>query len=173
MQTGKMRLTLAFIASQALLGCATDGASGHADVLSVTSWTLVTSDGQQPLRLSAADDPPSPMAKPGQSPQTSTMLLCGSRRVRLAPEGDTLQLRVGDEVFTMHPTVSASGARYVAALDSTTSLWSKGDRATLVIRGQTYPECTPMPALPKRPGSMASSGMPQPETVADGRTEDG
>ncbi|MBK7673637.1 MAG: MliC family protein [Candidatus Accumulibacter sp.] len=52
-----------------------------------------------------------------------------------------MQLSVGGETFAMRQVEAASGARYVAVDDATSSFWSKGDRATLVIRGQAYPTC--------------------------------
>jgi len=42
--------------------------------------------------------------------------------------------------------VAASGAKYAAADDSTTTFWSKGDRAMLVLRGRPLPQCTPVKA---------------------------
>ena len=48
---------------------------------------------------------------------------------------------LGGEIFAMQQIEAASGARYVAVDDATTSFWSKGDAATLVIRGQAYPSC--------------------------------
>ena len=41
----------------------------------------------------------------------------------------------------LKPAKSASGALYVAPGDDSTRFWSKGERATLTIQGQTYPEC--------------------------------
>ena len=37
--------------------------------------------------------------------------------------------------FDLRPVTVASGAKYVAVTDSTTSFWNKGDRGTLVIKG--------------------------------------
>jgi membrane-bound inhibitor of C-type lysozyme len=37
---------------------------------------------------------------------------------------------------------AASGAKYEAEGDPATTFWSKGDKATLTIRGQALPECT-------------------------------
>ncbi|HYQ92369.1 MAG TPA: META domain-containing protein, partial [Candidatus Competibacteraceae bacterium] len=55
---------------------------------------------------------------------------------------NVMQLTVGEETFAMQPVKTASGAKYEAVGDPTTTFWSKGNRATLVVRGQTYPECT-------------------------------
>jgi uncharacterized membrane protein len=38
---------------------------------------------------------------------------------------------------------TASGAKYEVEQDSSTSFWSKGANATLVVKGKTFPECTP------------------------------
>jgi heat shock protein HslJ len=51
---------------------------------------------------------------------------------------------VGDETYDLRRAVSASGARYVALADPTTSFWSKGDRGMLEVAGKTYPECVPV-----------------------------
>jgi heat shock protein HslJ len=60
-----------------------------------------------------------------------------------------MQLTIGNATFEMRPVEAASGARFVAAGDPTTTFWSKGDRATLVVRGQKFPECTRVEAEPK------------------------
>lgn len=73
---------------------------------------------------------------------------CGQLGIRLAAaEGDGLALTVGKETLQLVAAESASGALYVAESDDTTRFWSKGDRATLTIRGQAYPECLAAGAL--------------------------
>jgi heat shock protein HslJ len=50
-------------------------------------------------------------------------------------------LTVGGEVFEMRPVEAASGTRYEAMNDPTTTFWNKGDRSTITVRGRTLPEC--------------------------------
>ena len=67
---------------------------------------------------------------------------CGGRQVELSPEGDGALLTADTRVFELHRTGAASGARYDAPGDpSGTFFWDKGDMATVVVQGDTYPEC--------------------------------
>jgi heat shock protein HslJ/uncharacterized lipoprotein YbaY len=72
-------------------------------------------------------------------------LLCGERAARVGTvrrgDGDVLRLVVGADRYELHGVVSASGALYEAVYDPTTQLWDKGDRATLTVRGEAWPEC--------------------------------
>jgi len=83
--------------------------------------------------------------KPYDPAAFSAPLLCGNRRANVGVGRvggrDILQLTVGDEHFELYQVVTASGARYEALTDATTSVWFKGQRATLTVRGETYPEC--------------------------------
>ncbi len=67
---------------------------------------------------------------------------CGDQVVTLDTAGDTLHLSIGAIRHVMGPVVAASGAKYAAVADSATTLWTKGDRATLVVGGLAYPECS-------------------------------
>jgi heat shock protein HslJ len=58
------------------------------------------------------------------------------------------RLTIDGEHYELEQAVSASGARYEAAGDPTTTLWVKGDRATLAVRGQALPECRVEPDAP-------------------------
>jgi len=80
------------------------------------------------------------------SPAFAGSLQCGDQRITVEPEGDGLRLGVGEESFALLPVVAASGAKYEAADDPSTSFWSKGERGLLELRGQSYPECLPVPA---------------------------
>ncbi len=82
----------------------------------------------------------------------ASTLVCGDRSVTVGQVGDTMRMQAGGETFDLRPVRSASGARYEAIGDPSTSLWSKGDRATVVVRGQPWPECVPRraPKLPYR-----------------------
>jgi len=68
---------------------------------------------------------------------------CGQLNIKTSMTDDSNLLRVRylDKQLLLKPEVSASGTRYVAPGDSKTSFQSKGERATLIINGQTYPEC--------------------------------
>ena len=77
----------------------------------------------------------------------TTTLRCGNQStpigyISIGYIRDTMHLTVGKETIEMRPVKTASGAKYVATGDPTTTFWSKGDRAMLVVRGQAYPECT-------------------------------
>jgi heat shock protein HslJ/membrane-bound inhibitor of C-type lysozyme len=72
-----------------------------------------------------------------------TSMQCGDLRILVGYQGDTARLVVGDERFDMRQVAAASGARYEALDDPTTTLWSKGENALLELRGQSHPECTP------------------------------
>lgn len=75
---------------------------------------------------------------------------CGDRSVIFGALGAHERMIVDGEAFDLKPVVSASGARYQSLDDPGTSFWSKGDRATVEVRGETLPECTVIsgPQLP-------------------------
>lgn len=83
--------------------------------------------------------------KPYQPVAFTSPLVCGDRTasVGVARSGqrEFLQLTVGSDRFELYETVTASGARYEAVNDPRTSVWFKGQRATLTVRGESYPEC--------------------------------
>jgi len=54
---------------------------------------------------------------------------------------DVPQLVVGERRYDLRQVVAASGARYEAIDDPRTTAWSKGDRFTLVVGGDSWPEC--------------------------------
>jgi len=66
---------------------------------------------------------------------------CGSQRVTTSFAGDTMDLTIGNVSFAMRQMIAASGARYEAIGDPQTTAWIKGDKMTLAVRGQAYPEC--------------------------------
>lgn len=71
-------------------------------------------------------------------------LRCGNHTASVGYANDVMHLTVGAETFDMRPVRAASGAKYEAVGDPSTTFWSKGDRARLVVRGEPYPECTKM-----------------------------
>jgi len=79
----------------------------------------------------------------------ATTLRCGDRHVTIDFVETGMRLTVGNERYQMRRVESASGAKYEALDDPTTSLWSKGDAARVAVRGRELPECGPLGA--KRP----------------------
>jgi heat shock protein HslJ/membrane-bound inhibitor of C-type lysozyme len=94
----------------------------------------------------------------GGSPSDVSTLQCGDQRVALGMLGDTPQLTVGEARFALRPVEAASGAKYEALGDPSTTFWSRGDRAMLAVKGQGYPECLRVDAT--APASRASGKDP-------------
>jgi membrane-bound inhibitor of C-type lysozyme len=67
---------------------------------------------------------------------------CGDQRITLGHIGDRTVLTTDRGTFDLRRVEAASGARYEAFIDASTTFWSKGDRAMLAVRGRSYPECT-------------------------------
>ncbi len=86
---------------------------------------------------------------PGREGAFPAVLRCGSRDIAVEYAKDRLRLTLGGETFDMGPVAAASGAKYAAVDDPTTTFWSKGDRGMLVLRGQPLPECTPVKTDPE------------------------
>lgn len=108
------------------------------------------------------------MLRPHQALAFASVFYCGDTRVEVGFTDRAMRMLARNQAFDLRQVVAASGARYEAVDDSTTSFWNKGQRATLVIRGNEYPECFEgEPALPLRatgnePGwrlDIAPSGM--------------
>lgn len=71
----------------------------------------------------------------------ATEFRCGDRRITVDFADDAMRLLVGADTFELRQTIAASGARYEAVGDPTTSFWSKGPNAALVVKGERYPAC--------------------------------
>ena len=70
---------------------------------------------------------------------------CGGRQIALVPGQSGALLTAESKVFALQRTRTASGARYDAREDpSGTFFWDKGESATVVVQGDTYPECRPL-----------------------------
>jgi membrane-bound inhibitor of C-type lysozyme len=67
---------------------------------------------------------------------------CGDQRISVSRVEDRTVLNTDAGTFDLRPVQSASGAKYEAFTDASTTFWNKGDRGTLTIRGKSYPECT-------------------------------
>ena len=84
------------------------------------------------------------VAEPEVAPAAfTTDLNCGQLPISVDGQGEQLSLQIRDEQLTLQQAVSASGARYVAEGEAETSLWFKGEQATLVLQGVEYPQCAP------------------------------
>ncbi len=66
---------------------------------------------------------------------------CGDRLVDTVQIGSKQRLTLDNSHFNLRQIEAASGARYEAIDDSSTSFWSKGTRARLTLKGKAYPEC--------------------------------
>ena len=72
----------------------------------------------------------------------ATPFACGGRQVAVAQAAEGAILTAGAQVFELHRTQTASGARYVAPGEPPRTLfWDQGVLATVVVDGDTYPEC--------------------------------
>ncbi len=80
--------------------------------------------------------------KPYTALSFASDLRCGEQKATVGFVGNVMRLTAGDQTFDMRSVVSASGSKYEAVGDPSTTLWNKGDDTIIVIRGQTYPPCT-------------------------------
>ncbi|MDR1482413.1 MAG: MliC family protein [Synergistaceae bacterium] len=74
---------------------------------------------------------------------TAILIIDGKRYdqfvlIRDSSGHDEFTLTVDGRNYLMKSAISASGAKYEAADDSTTTIWSKGTSAMLMIRGVDY-----------------------------------
>jgi membrane-bound inhibitor of C-type lysozyme len=85
-----------------------------------------------------------PRADPEEAGMTAGGIpfACGGRQVAVTQADQGAILMAGTQVFELRRTQTASGARYVDRGESpATFFWDKGDLATVVVHGDTYPEC--------------------------------
>jgi heat shock protein HslJ len=68
---------------------------------------------------------------------------CGELPLRFAVAGDAAWISIGARSLRLKPVPAASGAKYAAEDDPTTSFWNKGEGGTLEWRGERLPECRP------------------------------
>jgi membrane-bound inhibitor of C-type lysozyme len=67
---------------------------------------------------------------------------CGGRQVAVKQADEGAILTAGTQVFELRRTQTASGARYEASGEPPgTFSWDQGALATVVVDGDTYPEC--------------------------------
>jgi membrane-bound inhibitor of C-type lysozyme len=91
--------------------------------------------------MSAGMAPP-PADTSAAPASTELKFVCGTENISFGHIGDRAVLTTSSGSFDLRPVTTASGAKYVAVTDSTTSFWNKGDKGTLEIKGTKLPECT-------------------------------
>ena len=86
--------------------------------------------------------PPDTAAAPAAAPAAADVkFVCGTENISFGHIGDRAVLTTSLGSLDLRPVTTASGAKYVAVTDSTTSFWNKGDKGTLQLKGKKYPEC--------------------------------
>lgn len=78
--------------------------------------------------------------------ESAATMLCGGRRAQVGwlrrDDRDELQLDLDGNRHPLRSTVTASGARYEAVDAPGVSVWFKGERATIDVPGEKWPECS-------------------------------
>jgi heat shock protein HslJ/uncharacterized lipoprotein YbaY len=82
--------------------------------------------------------------------KAETALMCGSERIEVSFDRDVARVIVGGRTYEMKQVKAASGAKYEVPGDPTTSFWNKGRNGTLVLKGKSFPECTPVDPAAER-----------------------
>ena len=85
------------------------------------------------------------MLKPFETEGFRTAMMCGSTPVTVSGHGGAVEMHIDGQTITLHQAVSASGARYVAENDPDTVFWSKGNTATITLKGTALPTCLARP----------------------------
>lgn len=85
------------------------------------------------------------MLKPFETETFRMAMMCGPTPVTVSGQGDSVTMEVQGQTITLDRSVSASGARYVAKDDPDTVFWSKGNTATITLKGTTLPTCLAHP----------------------------
>ncbi|MGI3132048.1 META domain-containing protein [Halopseudomonas pachastrellae] len=91
--------------------------------------------------------PPPPPAEQGLPSNGVMILQCGGTPLRVTLHDEEALIEAMQGQYILKRVASASGARYVAPDDSTTSFWNQGAKGMLTIKGETFPECEPASAL--------------------------
>lgn len=77
-----------------------------------------------------------------QGATASTTWQCGPQAVTVTVVGTATDLTIDNKSLAMRPVVVASGSKFEAVSDPTTTIWEHGATATLVVQGREYPICT-------------------------------
>jgi heat shock protein HslJ/uncharacterized lipoprotein YbaY len=86
----------------------------------------------------------------------ASRLRCGDREIEVGLTGGQARMRVDGRVIDLQPVPAASGARFEAADDAGTFLWSKGNHAWASVSGEALPQC--LPAVPAPPAVLRAQG---------------
>lgn len=84
---------------------------------------------------SAGEQPAAPVAT------RTEWMLCGSVPVAVDASSEGLRLTLNSQQLNMKPVEAASGAKYAAEDDASTTFWRKGDKAMLEVKGTAQPDC--------------------------------
>lgn len=84
---------------------------------------------------SAGEQPAAPAAS------RTEWVLCGSEPVAVETFSEGLRLTLNGQQFNMQSVVAASGEKYAARDDASTTFWRNGDKAMLEVKGAARPEC--------------------------------
>lgn len=102
----------------------------------------------------AARRSPGPIGRaPADVEGAVRQMLCGDERVSVRFSSSGIELSVSGQTYALRQVPAPSGARYESVSDVSTSFWSRGASATLVVQGETFPECAPVPEG-ERPAAM-------------------
>jgi len=99
---------------------------------------------------------------------TST-LRCGDRELRVGFFGQTAVIEIDGERRALERVPVASGARFEAAEDPGTWVWSRNNRALVSIGGERLPECSVVPPDAPEPYLARGNEPGWTLTVEDGR----
>ena len=92
------------------------------------------------------------MLKPFETEGFRTAMMCGSTPVTVSgqagEQGNSVTMEIKGQTIRLNRSVSASGARYVAENDPATVFWSKGNTATITLKGTVLPTCLARPETP-------------------------
>lgn len=78
-----------------------------------------------------------------EAAQPPVALSCGGEAVSVEFSDGAAEVTRGGETIAMAQAQSASGARYEAKGDPTTSFWNKGETGTLTVKGEALALCVP------------------------------
>ena len=90
---------------------------------------------------SRTPDAPPPDVEP-------TRLYCGDRVVEVRYAGEHAWLTVGETTHLLTQVVAASGAKYQARDDTSTTLWNQGESTLVIVGGERFVECSTQAPTP-------------------------
>lgn len=108
---------------------------------------LVLAGGLLAACQPAGQDAVDTAALKDQSSTQAQLLYCGRLPIRIEYRDDLLLLEERGLQRQLLPVISASGARFEAEGDPSTSFWSKGQQGQLELAGEAFPACLPAGAV--------------------------